>query len=708
MIAMDNLLIVRPVLMLLLCTAHIVSAQTISEDIESLLSQMTLEEKLGQLSMRYVPEVNEDILDEIRTGRVGAIINGKNSFYSLNDHNRMQQAAVDRSRLEIPLIFGHDVIHGYETIFPINLAQSCSWSPTLVKEAAEIAAAEASTAGVDWAFAPMIDVSRDPRWGRIAESYGEDPLLNSLFGAVVIQGYQGDSLSPSSRLAACMKHYLGYGAAEGGRDYQYTELSERSIREIYLPPFEAGVEAGVASVMSAFNDISGVPATANSQMINGLLRGVIGFEGVVLSDWDAVVQLADHGVAQDEVEAAQLAITAGVDMEMKSTSYFQLQSLVERGVLDIATIDNAVRRMLKLKIDKGLFQAPFAKPHKEENRESGLAKAKELASASMVLLQNEEAVLPIGDNMQSIALVGPYADEQNLMGWWSSLGNANQVVTARAGLQKRLSGDVSLTDKITDDTDLIIVCVGEPFSWFGENNNRAAITLPGEQEGMIQDLNKEYDIPIVTVVFNGRPLDLSGIVDHTDGLLLAWHPGTSAGDALADVLIGNYNPSGHLTTTFPRAIGQVPIYYAQRPSGRASQISYKDLDIEALFPFGYGLSYTSFEYGQVEVDTTDVSLTGSVALSVTLSNTGDMNGDDVVQVYYSNLVRGITRPVRQLIAFQKVEVPAHGSRRISFDIELEDLRYFDQDLIRQPPVGTVHFYVGSDALADKVVSYSIE
>jgi beta-glucosidase len=651
-------------------------SQVEKKDIEQLISQMTLEEKLGQLHMAHVDKVDEDLLVRIKEGRVGAILNGRTAFFTREERTRMQQAAVD-SRSGIPLIFGHDVIHGFRTQFPIVLAQSCSWDLELVRQAARASAMEASNQGVDWAFSPMIDVSRDPRWGRIAESYGEDPYLNGLFGAQVVKGYQGDQLSPNSPMAACLKHFVGYGASESGLDYGFTEISENSLRQIYLPPFQMGIAAGAMTIMSAFNDISGVPASANPSTINDYLRQEIGFDGLILSDWESVFELISHGIARDTLTAAKKALSAGVDMEMKSDTYFSI--LKDSIQIDEKLIDQALIRMLNLKSTIGLFDQPI-KPRVENvaSDESNRALARESAKRSMVLLKNESKVLPLEPKkVREIALIGPYADEQKLFGWWSSMGDSKKVVTVQDALTK-MYPDIKVTFNVTDRTDVIIACVGEPYNYFGENNNRAYLNLPFNQEDILDSLSK-FDKTLVTVIFNGRPLDLSVPSEKSDALLIAWHPGYEAGTAVVDLLMGKQQPTGRLTTTFPRTIGQIPIYYAKRRGGRPQHMAYKDETLDPLYNFGYGLGYNQASISNAMLANHRLNIGGNLEILVDLENRGINKNypcEEVVQIYLHQKEGNTTVPYRRLVHFERVNFDSdHLSTKIL--IHSDQLKYWN-------------------------------
>ncbi len=670
--------------------------QEISVKIDSILSIMTLEEKLGQLSQLNNAgdkHIDSTTVNAVRKGEVGSLLINRRSFYSIEERNFYQKLAVEESRLGIPIIFGHDVIHGFRTIFPTSLAQSSTWSPDLVEKGAEIAAREASAQGVDWAFAPMVDVARDPRWGRIAEGYGEDPYLNAVFGAAVVRGFQGKDVSAPDRVAACMKHYVGYGAAVGGRGKQFTDISKRTLHEVYLPPFKAGIEQGALTVMTAFNDINGTPATAYTYGIREVLKKDYGFQGFVVSDWDAVKHLLWHGIAADTTDAAQLALNAGVDMEMKTIFYKKLKEALAEGTVAIETIDDAVKRILYVKYKLGLFKRPYIE--KDNTRELFLSdthrkEARKMAAASMVLLQNNNDVLPVPSGTQSIAVVGAFAQERDVMGWWKSTGKFKDVITAFDGIKSNAAEGMEVTDKVTANTAYIIACVGEPSRFFGESRNRADITVPAEQVDFLKSLQK-YKKPIVLVVFNGRPLDLSNVTDLTQAILLAWHPGTETGNALADVLFGQHNPYAKLTASFPRSVAQVPVYYSRRNSGNPNGNKYIDLSGEPLFPFGFGLSYTTFEYSSLKIEQAKMPVNGELKLSVIITNTGSKEGYEVAQLYVRDLVGSTTRPIKELKGFQKVLLAPGESKKVNFVLPTRELAVFNADF--EPVIEPGKFYV---------------
>ena len=590
----------------------------------------------------------------ITRGEVGSLVVAHGSALAPAERDRLQRIAVERSRLGIPVLFGFDVIHGYRTLFPIPLGIAASWNPELAEASARIAASEASACGIDLTFSPMVDIARDPRWGRISEGSGEDVLLNAVFGAALVRGYQGDDPSKQGRIGACVKHFVGYGAALGGRDYQFTELSERALRETYLPPFKACVDAGAVSVMSAFNDISGTPASANALTLDRILRKEWGFDGFVLSDWNAVTELQEHGIAADGAEAAVKALTAGVDMEMTSDLYLTtLEQSVREKRLPAALVDRAVRAVLRVKF-------------------------RQLAAESMVLLKND-GVLPLSPDLRSITVTGEWAVSRDLYGWWVGMGDGRDAVTVWDGIRSQAGGrtDVRLMSQSRSRrSDVAVVCVGENGYLFGENNNRSDIRLPYGQEQLIREL-KEQGNKVVVVVFNGRPLDLSAVVPYADALLIAWHPGTEAGNAVADLLFGKRSPSGKLPVSFPKSVGQLPLFYSDRTSGRPGNDRYVSMDGQPLFPFGYGLGYTTFEYSELRLSKSVAAPGEQVAAEITVTNTGGMKAKETVQLYLHDKAASFTRPARMLIDFRKVELAPGESRTVSFDVTPRQLAVLD-------------------------------
>ncbi|WP_175454763.1 glycoside hydrolase family 3 N-terminal domain-containing protein [Lutibacter oricola] len=639
---------------------------------------MTFKQKIGQLQQRIITKIDDDLKTEIKNGEVGSILVNLKVITNASIRNELQKIAVEDSKSGIPIIFGQDVIHGYKTMFPINLAQSCSWDTLAVKKAASIAAKEATTLGIDWTFAPMIDVSRDARWGRIAESYGEDTFLNSQFGVAAVKGFQGKDVSQPNKLVSCLKHYVGYGASIGGRDYQYTEISKRTLHETYLPPFKACVDAGALTVMSSFNDINGIPASANKETLKHILKNKWQFSGFVISDWDAVEQLIYHGYATDSTEAAYKAINAGIDIEMKSNTFKKLSE--EK--IDINILNDAVKRVLYVKLKKGLFKTPYV--NENRSKKDVLTKehklfARKLASETMVLLENKNNILPIKNKPLTISVVGLFSKEQNLNGWWKSNSSPNDVINPYIGLLKNAPDNIQVLDKINNKTDIIIACVGEKHNTFGENHSRSNIELPNNQSKFISAL-KKHKKPIITVIFNGRPLNLTSEKESSDAILIAWHPGTETGNALADIIYGNVNPSAKLTTSFPAAIGHIPVFYNDRNSGRPKYDFYTKESCEPLYPFGYGLNYSTFEYQNIKISNKEISKNESITVSATITNTSNVNGTEIVQLYIQDVVGSTTRPVKELKGFKKLKLKAKESKTVKFTINTKDLLVLNQEL----------------------------
>ncbi|MDQ6799679.1 MAG: glycoside hydrolase family 3 C-terminal domain-containing protein [Acidobacteriota bacterium] len=634
----------------------IFSAEARSQDrIDNLLSRMTLEEKLGQLT-QFVPDQPE-FKSALEKGLVGAALGANGAEQT----NQLQRAALAGSRLKIPLLFGYDVIHGYRTIFPIPLAIASSWDPQLAELSARVAAREARAGGIRWTFAPMVDIARDARWGRIAEGAGEDPLLGSVMAAGYVRGFQENGF------LACAKHYAAYGAAEAGRDYNSAEMSERTLREIYLPPFHAAVDAGVATLMSAFASVNGIPATANRHLLDDILRREWKFEGFVVSDWDGVAELIHHGVASSKEEAARKAITAGVDMDMWDNSYPQLAAAVREGRVPMAVVDRAVRRVLRMKVRAGLFVDPYTPEAAPPplDREA----ARRVAQRSIVLLKNENDLLPLSKSGRKVAVVGPLADSKvDMLGPWSGLGRAEDSVTPLEGIRSIVGEPVAL-----EQADVIIAVLGENREMSGEASSRASIEFPADQEKLLESFVATGK-PVVLVVMSGRPLAISWAAEHVSAIVQAWFLGSESGHALADVLFGDINPSGKMPVTVPRATGQVPIYYNHLPTGRPPDpkdhftSKYLDLPIGPLFPFGFGLSYTKFVYSNLTI--------ARLTMSATVRNIGSRDGEEIVQMYIRDPVASVSRPVKELKGFQRVALKAGESRRVEFTITPRDLQFW--------------------------------
>ncbi len=679
------------------------SSQTgaIDQRVDDLLSRMTLEEKVGQL-VQY-SGFNEERAAAIREGRVGSLLN----VTGAENTNRVQRIAVEESRLGIPLLFGLDVIHGYRTIFPIPLATASSWDPELVTAIETIAAREARASGVHWTFAPMVDIARDPRWGRIAEGAGEDPYLGAAMAAARVRGFQGDDVASPDHIIACLKHYVAYGAAVGGRDYNSVDMSERSLRGIYLPPFKAGVAAGALSLMSGFNLLNGVPATANTFTINRVLRDEWGFAGFIVSDWNSVGELISHGYAADARDAARLALEATIDMDMMGDIYArQLADLVRDNVVSETLLDESVRRVLRAKFMLGLFDDPYVDRGTETAvilRDDHVAAARDAARKSMVLLKNDGALLPFSEDIGSIAVIGPLADNQtDLLGSWHARGRPEDMVTVLAGIRRRAAPTTTVTYargstvtgvetdgfaeavEVARNADVAIVVVGEREFETGEAASRTRLGLPGVQQDLIEAVH-QTGTPIVALIMSGRPLAIPWLAANVPAILQAWHPGIQGGNAVADLLWGDFNPSGKLTVSFPRSVGQVPIYYSRDITGRPPTnerytSKYLDSPNTPLYPFGYGLSYTTFEYGDLVLSADTIAPGGTMTVSATVRNTGDVAGAEVVQLYVRDLVASVVRPVKELEGFTKVFLEPGEAQTVQFTLGPGELGFYDRDM----------------------------
>ena len=674
------------------------SLQSVENRIEDLLKRMTLEEKIGQLNMPVLEKVEKQLLLKIEKGAIGSFCVTKSNFPSLKDRNLLQRMAVEKSRLGIPVFFGFDAVHGFRTLFPTPLAISSSWDLELAKLSAEVSAYESRRTGMDMTFSPMVDVSKDPRWGRISECFGEDVLINSRFCRAFVEGYQQNSLKSPNSIAACLKHFVGYGAAVGGRDYQFTELSDRALRETYLPPFKEGVEAGAMAVMSAFNDISGIPASANQRLIRGILKDEWGYQGLVVSDWDAVTELRYHGIADTDKDAAWIAMRAGVDIEMKSNCYSMLITAIKQGEVSIANINDAVRRVLRLKFSLGLFENPYTCFSNDDFVSLFREKARMVAAESMVLLKNN-GVLPLKeDSHDFVYLCGEWAQNTDVCGWWNGKVNYKEVVSVAEGLKKQLNSRLifSETSSAPGKNNVAIVCLGEQSGWFGENHSRSDLELPDNQIEVVKKL-KEQGISVIVVIFNGRPLVLTEIEKYADAILLAWHPGVEAGNAVADVLLGKVNPSGKLTVTFPRATGQIPVFYNERISGRPMYNNYIDLDKRPLYLFGYGMSYTSFSYTNLQLFHQDMNQGGFVTVSVDVANTGSREGKEIVQLYVHDRVASVTQPQKRLVDFTKVSLKAGERRKVTFRVTASQLSLWNETMEEVTEPGTFDIWVGGDS-----------
>lgn len=664
--------------------------QPIELRINDLLEKMSLEEKVMQLN-QYTLGRNDNannMADPINKvpAEIGSLI-----YFSSNPElrNRVQRKAMEQSRLGIPIIFGYDVIHGFKTIYPISLAQACSWNPDLVQQATAVAAQESRMSGVDWTFSPMIDVARDGRWGRVAEGYGEDPYTNGIFAVASVKGYQGKDLTSQVNVAACLKHYVGYGASEAGRDYVYTEISDQSLWDTYLPPYEAAVKAGAATLMSSFNDISGTPGTANTYLLRTVLKDRWKHDGFVVSDWGAIEQLRSQGVARDKKEAALKAFNAGVEMDMMNQSYDKhLAQLVKEGKVAPQILDDAVKRVLRIKFRLGLFEKPYTPVVAEKERfllPKSLAIASRLAEESIVLLKNGNGALPLSA-AKKIAVIGPMSNSKlHLLGSWSAHGNADDASTIYDNLRQEFGKKIEVTnapgcdfdgtdrsgfaeaERLARNADVVVICLGEKANWSGENASRSTISLPAIQEELLAELKKSGK-PVILVLSNGRPLDLSRLEPMCDAILTMWQPGTTGGKAVAEVLSGKINPSGKLAMTFPYSTGQIPIYYNHRQSARPNQGKYQDIPSKPLYDFAHGLSYTTFEYGELKASSSSIKTDGNLTVEVAVKNTGSRDGMETVHWYISDPVSSISRPVKELKFFQKQLIRKGETKIFSFQI----------------------------------------
>ena len=688
----------------------------IEKRIDDLISRMTLEEKILQLNQYTLGRNNNvnNVGEEVKKvpSEIGSLI-----YFDINPElrNSMQKKAMEESRLGIPIIFGYDAIHGFRTIYPISLGQACSWNPGLVEQACAVSAQEARMSGVDWTFSPMIDVARDPRWGRVAEGYGEDPYTNGVFAAASVRGYQGDDMSAENRMAACLKHYVGYGASEAGRDYVYTEISAQTLWDTYLLPYEMGVKADAATLMSSFNDISGVPGSANPYIMTEILKKRWKHDGFIVSDWGAVEQLKNQGLAATKKDAARYAFNAGLEMDMMSHAYDRyLKELVEEGKVTMAQVDESVRRVLRVKFRLGLFERPYTPVTNEKDRffrPQSMAVAAQLAAESMVLLKNDNQILPL-TNKKKIAVVGPMAKNGwDLLGSWCGHGKDTDVEMLYDGLTAEFGGDAELryamgckpqgNDRsgfagaldVARWSDVVIVCLGEMLTWSGENASRSTIALPQIQEELVKEL-KEAGKPIILVLSNGRPLELNRMEPLCDAILEIWQPGINGARSMAGILSGRINPSGKLAMTFPYSTGQIPIYYNRRKSGRGHQGFYKDITSDPLYPFGHGLSYTEFKYGTVTPSATKVKRGDKLSAEVTVTNTGARDGAETVHWFISDPYCSITRPVKELKHFEKQFIKAGETKTFRFDIDLErDFGFVNEDGKRFLEAGEYHILV---------------
>jgi beta-glucosidase len=718
--------------------------------VDGLMQKMTLEEKLGQLNLPGAGDIttgqagNSDIAKKIEQGKVGGLFNIK----SVAKIKEVQRLAVEKSRLKIPLIFGMDVIHGYETVFPIPLGLSCTWDMNLVERSARIAATEASADGICWTFSPMVDIGRDPRWGRIAEGSGEDPYLGAQIARAMVRGYQGTDLKKNNTIMACVKHYALYGAAEAGRDYNTVDMGHQTMYNVYFPPFKAAADAGAGSFMASFNEIDGVPATANKWLLTDVLRKQWGFKGFVVTDYTGINEMVDHGIGDLQTVSAR-ALMAGIDMDMVGESIlnFSAKSLKE-GKVTMAQIDAACRRILEAKYKLGLFDDPYR--YCDENRakteiftDANRKEARSIAAQSFVLLKNQGNVLPLKKS-GTIALVGPLADsKENMPGTWSVAANFSRATSVLAGMKavigdkakiiyakgSNLDADPAFEERAgmfgkalgrdnrpaaeiiaeavnaANQADVVVAALGESAEMSGESSSRSDIEIPETQRDLLRALLKTGK-PVVLVLFTGRPLAIKWENDNVPAILNVWFGGSEAGYAVADVLFGDVNPSGKLSTTFPQNVGQVPLYYAHKNTGRPLpegkwfqkfRSNYLDVSNDPVYPFGYGLSYTSFSYSDIKLSSTSLKGNQALTASVTVSNTGNRDGKEVVQLYIRDVVGSVTRPVKELKGFQKIELKAGESKTVSFNITPEDLKFYNYELKNDWEPGEFTIMIGGNS-----------
>lgn len=718
--------------------------KTIDQKVDSVLKLMTLDEKIGQMNQyngpwaATGPLTNDDkLLDQVKEGKVGSMLNVTGA-----KRTRELQHLAMQTRLKIPLLFGQDVIHGYRTIFPVPLAEAASWDMKLIEQSARIAATEAAASGVHWTFAPMVDIARDPRWGRVMEGAGEDTYLGSLIAIARVKGFQGKGLGQTDAVMACAKHFAAYGAAVGGRDYNSVDMSLRQLYEVYLPPFKAAADAGAATFMNSFNDLNGIPATGNKFLQRDILKGQWKFKGFVVSDWGSVGEMIPHGYAKDNYQAAMLAANAGCDMDMESRSYIQnLAKLVKDGKVKRSVIDDAVKRILRKKFEMGLFDDPYKFSNEEReqqqwNNPEHLTVEREMARKSIVLLKNENQTLPLSKQTKTIALIGPFirAVSDNL-GFWSYdwPDDSSRIVSVYDGIKNKVSNDTKLlyakgcniNDSITTgfaeavetakQADVVVIQVGEARDMSGEAKSRSNIHLPGVQEELIKAVMATGK-PVVVMINAGRPLIFNWTADHVPAILYTWWLGTEAGNAIADVLFGDYNPSGKLPMSFPLTEGQIPIYYnhystgrpAKNDSDRFYRSAYIDLSLYPKYAFGFGLSYTHFEYSNIKLNSSSFKPGEKLTATVTVKNTGDYDGEETVQLYIQDLVGSVVRPVKELKGFQKIYLKKGESGEITFTITTEMLKFYNDKLQKIYEPGDFKLYIGTSSHDVKETSFTLK
>lgn len=725
-------------------------ASTVDARVDSLLALMTLEEKAGQLNIvvgdlfNTGPTVRTSespkFDEQIRAGSITGIFNAHGAAYTA----RLQKIAVEESRLHIPLLFGADIIHGFKTVTPLPLAEAASWDLPLIEASAQLAAREATASGINFNFAPMVDIARDPRWGRISEGAGEDTYLGSRIAEARVCGFQGTDLSDRTTLAACVKHFAAYGAPVAGRDYNTVDLSEQELTETYLPPYKAAIDAGVATVMTSFNELNGVPASGNDYLLRDILRKQWNFNGMVVSDWQSISEMIIHGYSHDSIEAGLQALHAGVDMDMMADIYIKkIPQLVREGKLSQIVVDDAVRRVLKLKYQLGLFDNPYrysdtARERSEIRNPQNLALARDIARKSIVLLKNDNNLLPLTKSYRTVAVIGPLADnKEDMNGSWSFFGEAQHPVSILEGLRERFPSTrfvyqpgcelftnettgFAAASMVAQQADLVILAVGESAIMNGEGASRADIGLPGVQQQLVETIHSTGK-PIVLLLLNGRPLSIEWIHQHIPAVVETWTLGSEAGHAIADVLSGDYNPSGKLPVTFPRHVGQVPIYYNAKNTGRPYtgnyteplqtrmyRSRYRDVPNTPLYPFGYGLSYTTFQYTNLTLSKPVISSSDSLIVTVDVTNTGSYDGEEVIQLYLHDHAASITRPVKELKNFQKLMIRQKETRTVQFTVARRDLAFYRADKTWGTEPGIFTVFVGTNSADCLTATFELE
>jgi beta-glucosidase len=745
--------------LLVLCAFSFALAQektdpAIERRIDALIKQMTLQEKAGQISQ--YDGISPQTAELVKNGGVGSLFN----VLGAENTNAAQKLAVEQSRLKIPLLFGFDVIHGYRTVFPVPIGSASSFDPEMIEKSERVAAKEASAAGIKWAFAPMLDVARDPRWGRMVEGAGEDPYLGSVVGVARVRGFQGTNLADPQSVLACIKHYVAYGAVEGGRDYNTVDISEQTLREVYLPPFHAAIKAGAATLMAAFQDLNGIPASANHHTLTDILRTEWGFQGMTVSDYNSINELTVHAIAHDQAEAGQLALTAGVDMSMADGIYARfIPQLVESGKLPISVVDEAVRRVLRAKFKAGLFDNPYTDAKRAQSEmlsPENLATARKMAQESIVLVKNQNGLLPLDKGVKTIALIGPLVDDKaNQLGSWVANGRAEDAVTPHEGIKAKLqnasilvsrgvdldlqgphygsgatgaapapstatgvsgeaaTGPISIDDAVTTakKADVVILFLGEPSNYTGEASARSTLDLPGDQQKLLEAVAATGK-PVVLVLESGRPLNILWANDHVQAILQAWYPGSQAGNAIADLLFGDASPSARMPISWPRTVGQIPVYYGHKNTGRPGSpdrwhTGYQFENKEPLFPFGYGLTYTTFKYSNVRVDTPSIGPLGVLRVSADIANDGKREGTEVVQLYVRDRVAPTSRPVRELKGFTRVTLAPGEHKKVEFSVNASDLGSYDPSMKWIVPDGAYDVWVAPNAIEGEKAEFQI-